>query len=142
MMPPALATKSGAHRTPRRASRSATDSSASWLLAAPATTGACNAGTVSWSRTAPRAHGASTSTAASIAFAGLTHRAPSRAASSRLRASMSATTSLAPRRASSRARRSPTEPRPTTATLRPFSDVDPKVRSTEASTAASTPSAV
>ena len=55
---------------------------------------------------------------------------------------MSATSSLAPRRASSRARRRPTEPRPTTATLRPFSDVEPKARSTEASTAASTPSAV
>ena len=38
MMPPALATKSGAHRIPRAASRSARLSSASWLLAAPAIT--------------------------------------------------------------------------------------------------------
>ena len=68
MMPPALATKSGAQSTPLRARRSATDSSASWLLAAPATTGACRAGTDSWSRTAPSAHGASTSTGASMAF--------------------------------------------------------------------------
>ncbi len=40
-MPPALATKSGAHRTPRARRRSATPSAASWLFAAPATTGAC-----------------------------------------------------------------------------------------------------
>src|SRR2546423_765082 len=40
MMPPALATKSGAHSTPRAASSSATDSAASRVLAAPATTAA------------------------------------------------------------------------------------------------------
>ena len=36
-------------------------SSASWLLAAPATIGTCSAGTVSWSSTPPSAHGARTS---------------------------------------------------------------------------------
>ena len=113
-----------------------------WLLAAPATTGACSAGTDSSSSTAPSAHGARTSTGASSAFSGLSQRAPSRAASSRLRASMSETTSLAPRRARSRARRRPTAPSPTIAALRPFREVLPKARSTEASTAASTPSAV
>src|SRR3954449_7177779 len=36
MMPPALQTKSGAHRIPRSASAPASASAASWLLAAPA----------------------------------------------------------------------------------------------------------
>ena len=64
MMPPALATKSGAQRIPRSASRTATASAASWLLAAPAITRQRSSGTVSWSSTPPSAHGASTSTSA------------------------------------------------------------------------------
>ena len=55
---------------------------------------------------------------------------------------MSATTSFAPRRATSFASRRPTLPRPTTATVRPFSEVSPNARSQLASTAAWTPSAV
>ena len=44
-MPPALATKSGAHRIPRSISCSATSSEASWLLAAPAIARQRSAGT-------------------------------------------------------------------------------------------------
>jgi len=142
MIPPALATKSGAHSTPRAASSSATDSSASWLLAAPATTGACSASTDSGVRTPPSAHGTSTSTGATAALAGVAQRAPRRSACLRFARSMSLTTSLAPRRASSRATRIPTLPSPRTAAERPFSESEPSARSHDASTAASTHSAV
>src|SRR5919197_1406593 len=74
MIPPAFATKSGAHRIPRWARRSAIDSSESWLFAAPATTGACRRGTVSSLSTPPSAHGASTSTAATSALSGAAER--------------------------------------------------------------------
>src|SRR5215208_5468895 len=58
MMPPALATKSGAHRIPRSVRRSAISSDASWLFAAPAIARQRSAGTDSASSTPPRAHGA------------------------------------------------------------------------------------
>ena len=64
MMPPALATKSGAQTMPRSASWTAIASAASWLLAAPQTIGARRCGIVVWSSTPPSAHGASTSTSA------------------------------------------------------------------------------
>ena len=103
MMPPALATKSGAHRMSRARSRSATASAASWLLAAPAIARQRRAGTVSSSRTPPSAHGASTSTSASSAAWGSVQSAPSSSASARLPSSTSATTSRAPASASPRA---------------------------------------
>ena len=101
MIPPALATKSGAHRMPRSASRSAIASSASWLLAAPATIGTWRVGTDSWSRMPPRAHGARTSAFVVSALAGVTQRAPSCSATCFFDRSMSATTSFAPALASS-----------------------------------------
>ena len=55
---------------------------------------------------------------------------------------MSASTSSAPPSASSSASRPPTLPTPTTATLRPSSEVLPKTRSHATRIAASTPSAV
>ena len=97
MMPPALATKSGAQRTPRAASRSAIASSASWLFAAPATIGHLQRGRPSRGRgRRPARTGAKTSALGVSAVPASTQRAPSRSASSRLRGSMSATTSFAP----------------------------------------------
>ena len=58
MIPPALATKSGAQTIPRSASATAIASAASWLLAAPAITRQRSSGTVSSSSTPPSAHGA------------------------------------------------------------------------------------
>ena len=55
---------------------------------------------------------------------------------------MSASTRSAPASASSSASRPPTLPTPTTATLRPASEVLPKTRSQATLMAASTPSAV
>ena len=68
MIPPALQTKSGAHRMPRSASAASSESSASWLLAAPAIALQRSAGTVSSLRTPPSAHGATRSTSAVIAL--------------------------------------------------------------------------
>ena len=68
MIPPALQTKSGAHRIPRSASAASSASSASWLLAAPAIAWQRSAGTVSSLSTPPSAHGATTSTSAVIAL--------------------------------------------------------------------------
>src|SRR3954463_6250591 len=79
MMPPALTTKSGAHRIPLVASVPATLSSASWLLAAPATIGTWSSATVSSVSTPPSAHGANTSAACVIAFSAVTQRPPFRA---------------------------------------------------------------
>ena len=70
MIPPALTTKSGAHRIPRAARTSAMWSSASWLFAAPAMIRQRSRGTVSSSNRPPRAQGASTSTSASSAALG------------------------------------------------------------------------
>ena len=67
MIPPALQTKSGAHRIPRSASAASSESSASWLLAAPAIALQRSAGTVSSLSTPPSAHGATMSTSAVIA---------------------------------------------------------------------------
>ena len=57
MIPPALQTKSGAHRMPRSASAASSASEASWLLAAPAIALQRSAGTVSSLSTPPSAHG-------------------------------------------------------------------------------------
>src|SRR5919108_625623 len=125
-----------------RASPIAASSGVTPSVAASATTGACRAVASSSSITPPSAQGTRTSTGAISAFSGVAQRAPSRAASARLARSMSETTSRVPRRASSRATRNPTCPSPTTAADRPFSEAVPSARSTEASTAVSTPSAV
>ena len=100
MMPPALATKSGAQRMPRWAS-TATASSASWLFAAPAITGTAAPARTRGQDAAERTRGEDVPSAV-IAAAGSPDRAGS-AASSRRPRSMSATTSpRRPQRASGR----------------------------------------
>ena len=89
MMPPALATKSGAQRMLRSASSGSQEVSASWLLAAPATTRQRRRGIESWSSRPPSAQGATTSTSAVSALSGSVHSAPSSCARARLDSSTS-----------------------------------------------------
>src|ERR1700722_3685922 len=140
--PPALATKSGAHRIPRAARNAATESDASWLLAAPAITAQRRAGTETSSSTPPSAHGASTSTRAVNAERGVAQRAPSAVATARFDGSTSDSTSFAPARAQRRATRAPTWPSPITHTERPSNESEPNARRQQARIAVSTPRAV
>ena len=98
MMPPALATKSGAQRMPRAASSAAMSSAASWLFAAPAIAPQRSAGAVSWSSTPPSAQGATRSTSAVSASCGPAQSASSSRARSRLVGSTSASSERRPRR--------------------------------------------
>ena len=130
MIPPALQTKSGAHRIPRSASAASSESSASWLLAAPAIALQRSAGTVSSLSTPPSAHGATRSTSAVIALERVRPvarraRRPARAWTGRRRRRR------APRRprAASRASRPPTLPSPITAIRRPSRSSVPNARS-------------
>ena len=99
---------------------------------------------VASSSTPPSAHGASTSTSASMALSGLIQVAPGAARRERaLASSMSATITRAPSAASMRASASPTCPAPTTATVRPARLCsEPKRLTTHARMAACTPAAV
>ena len=130
--PPALATKSGAHRIPRAASRSAIRSSASWLLAAPAIDPAAQAGdrvVVEHAAERARARGYRPRPRAQL---GLIHRAPSSSASWRLDSIDVASTSQRPGAAHRLATREPTWPSPITQTVRPRSEPTPNSRSQQA----------
>ena len=123
--PPALTTKSGAHRIPRAWRASATASSASWLFAGPAI-----APQQSWrpslgEQAAERRRHEQVGLGAER-VSGSAQVAPSSSASARLPGSMSVTSSSAPSAARRRATREPTWPSPMTATRRPDTSARPE----------------
>ena len=143
MMPPALATKSGAQRMPRAASSRRARPRRAGCSPRRRSPAPASAGRTRRSSTPPRAQGTSTSAAASSALAGVIQRAPRRRASLAPARSMSAATSCAPARRASSGDAQADVAEPETATVRPFSEVAVRTRArTEARMAASTPRAV
>ena len=141
-MPPALTTGSGAQVIPREYSRSATESSVSWLLAGPTMARQRRDGTVFGVRMPPSAAGTRMSASLESRRAGSAVRAGQRLASRWRSGSVSATTRVAPWRASASAIRTPTWPSPWMAKVSSLAGRPPKTRSRTASMQASVPAAV
>ena len=140
--PPALTTKSGAHRIPALAAARRRGRRQAGCWPRRRSRGSAAAERVSSSKKPPRAHGTSTSTSQAAPRPGVTHRAPRCCASARLRASRSATIKRAPAAGAALG-----DPR---ADVAKADHADravaqralPNARSQDASIAASTPSAV